>query len=64
MAEHTMLVQFRLIHMDCCGHQFCNVNPRFFNFCPNCGDRIFPDVRKWVMQFDPEAKLIVDLERG
>jgi hypothetical protein len=50
-------VHFRLIKTPCCGQLLCWVNPRFPNFCPECGTRIYPDVKQAVIQSDTEAWL-------
>jgi hypothetical protein len=46
---------FRLIRTECCICLLCWVNPRLPNFCPECGQRIFPDVRSWVTFSDDQA---------
>jgi hypothetical protein len=50
-------VKFRLLRMPCCGQQLCWVNPRLPNYCPECGRRIFPQIKE-----DPELTLVYDTE--
>lgn len=59
----TERVPFRLIVMECCGTMICWVNPRLPTYCPECGTRIYPEVRGWVTEQDDSAILKVDLER-
>jgi len=46
---------FRLINVECCGVLLCWVNPRLPNYCPECGKRIFPKVKGWVVWRDEQA---------
>ena len=46
---------FRYIMTECCGIMLCWVNPRLPNYCPDCGKRIYPDVRSWVTYRDEQA---------
>ena len=55
-------IQFRLIHMECCGHLLCWVNPRFPTHCPECGETIYPRVRGWVTLSDPNAHIRYNTE--
>jgi len=50
-------VQFRVIKTPCCSHLLCWVNPRFPTYCPMCGVRIYPEVKREVLTFDDEAVL-------
>jgi hypothetical protein len=50
MTRTIELVIFRMIHMQCCSALLCWVNPRFPNYCPECGKHVYPDVKKWVVQ--------------
>ncbi len=50
-------VEFRLINMECCAYIFCNVNPRFPSYCPQCGKFIYPAVKGWVTFKDDNAIL-------
>lgn len=50
-------IQFRLFHMECCGHLLCWVNPRFPSHCPECGKFCFPDCKGWVSFKDDDAIL-------
>lgn len=50
-------VHFRLTEMPCCGQLLCWVNPRFPNYCPECGQHVFPQVRGCVVVSDPNAHL-------
>ena len=56
-------VHFRLIQMPCCAHMFCSVNPRWPSYCPNCGERIFPQVRAYALISDDNAMLRYDPEK-
>lgn len=38
-------VQFRLFHMPCCGTLICWVNPRLPNYCPECGQRVYMELK-------------------
>lgn len=53
-------VVFRLLKTPCCGALLCWVNPRFPNYCPECGHHIYPDVRGCVLVHDDEAVLEVE----
>lgn len=53
----TEFVEFRLIHMECCGVLLCWVNPRHPTHCPECGKHVYPQVRGWVTFKDTNAKL-------
>ncbi len=53
-------VHFRLLQLPCCGHLFCNVNPRLPSFCPNCGKGIWPQVKTCAIISDDEAVLKYD----
>jgi hypothetical protein len=55
MATNEKVV-FRLIWMPCCHSMFCWVNPRLPNYCPECGKRVYADL-KWN---HPEAILLTD----
>lgn len=50
-------VPFRILHMECCGHLLCWVNPRFPTHCPECGKCVYPQVRSWVTLLDTNARL-------
>jgi predicted nucleic acid-binding Zn-ribbon protein len=56
-TTHRESVTFRLIHMPCCGHLFCSINPRLPNFCPECGATSFARIK-----LKPESVLIEDRE--
>lgn len=43
-------VQFRLFNMPCCGQLLCWVNPKFPNFCPECGARVFSVIKQAVLK--------------
>lgn len=53
----TERVPFRYLVMECCGTNICWVNPRFPNYCPECGKRVYPEVRGWVTYKDDNALL-------
>jgi len=48
-------VHFRLLFMSCCGHLYCRVNPRLPNFCPECGARVYAQIKA-----HPEAVQVED----
>lgn len=50
-------VHFRLINMGCCGAMLCCVNERFYNYCPECGRFVYPQIKQWVMSDCPGALL-------
>lgn len=56
----TERVHFRLLQMPCCGHLFCNVNPRLPSFCPNCGKGVYPQVKHCAIISDADAQLTYD----
>ena len=62
--QESQRVHFRLIQMPCCGHFFCNVNPRLPNYCPECGQRCFPEVRGCVVFSDEDAFLSTKPYKG
>lgn len=53
----TERVTFRLIVMPCCSTMLCWVNPRFPNYCPECGKFVFPEVKGCVLSSDDKAWL-------
>lgn len=53
----TERVHFRLITMPCCGHLFCNVNPRLPSYCPMCGSSVYPEVKSCITISDEGAIL-------
>lgn len=58
--EHTEFVPFKVYKMPCCGHLLCWINTRPPNYCPECGGRVFPEIRNpnhWLVN-DPNARLI------
>jgi hypothetical protein len=54
----TERVPLRVLHMECCGHVLCWVNPRMPTHCPECGEACYARVRSWVMLLDEEATLL------
>lgn len=62
-------VHFRLLHMPCCNHQLCWVNPRLPTHCPECGKFVIDELRacpQHIRLNDREAWIkyhILDLER-
>ncbi len=58
----TERVHFRLILMPCCQHLFCNINPRWPSYCPNCGKHVYPGVRSGALVSDPNATLKYDMD--
>lgn len=53
-------VHFRLLSVECCHHLLCWVNPRLPNYCPECGERIYPQVRSWITVEDVNARLTME----
>lgn len=45
MSRFNEKVQFRLFLMPCCGQSLCWVNPRLPNYCPECGNRSFAQLK-------------------
>lgn len=41
----TERVHFRFISMPCCGQLLCWVNPRLPNYCPECGKRVYAQIK-------------------
>lgn len=60
MARTTERVHFRLIQTPCCHTLLCYVNPRFPNYCSECGTYIFAEVKGCVLMQDDKAILKVD----
>jgi hypothetical protein len=50
-------VHFRILNMGCCNFIACWVNSRLPSYCPECGKRIYPEVRSWVTDEDTNAHL-------
>jgi hypothetical protein len=50
-------IKFRLIKTPCCWQLLCWVNPRFPNYCPECGKMIYPQVKNSVIEEDDSAWL-------
>lgn len=51
----TELIEFRLFRMPCCKQLLCWVNPRLPNRCPECGERVYQQLRT-----QPEFTLVLD----
>ena len=45
MSEYAEFVPFRLINTPCCNILLCWVNPRLPNYCPECGVRVFMQIK-------------------
>jgi hypothetical protein len=56
MATHER-VTFRLIQMPCCGQLLCWVNPRYPNYCPECGTRVLNEIKSCILISDEKAML-------
>lgn len=41
----TESVKFRLFAMPCCGYNLCWLNPRFPNWCPECGAAVHAQLK-------------------
>jgi len=63
MTKTTERVHFRFIQMPCCNHLYCSVNPRFPNYCPECGKHVYPAVKGGVLNSDNNAFLKHDTEK-
>ena len=50
-------VHFRLIECPECHVLLCCVNPRFYNYCPECGKFIYPAIKGCVLTEDKTAEL-------
>lgn len=60
MKASNERITFRLIQMErCCNVLLCWVNPRFPNYCPECGKHCYPEVKGWVLETDNTASLRV-----
>jgi hypothetical protein len=46
MKKERVMGHFRYIQTPCCGQLLCWVNPRLPNYCPECGEHIFAQL-KW-----------------
>lgn len=57
MSTTTERVPFRIVQMECCGTMLCCVNPRFYNYCPECGTSVIRHIRGWVTLSDDDATL-------
>jgi hypothetical protein len=55
MPVLTERVHFRVVNMECCHTVVCLVNPRFPNYCPECGARCYPQIKQWVVSDSPDA---------
>lgn len=53
----TERAHFRLIRTPCCSTLLCWVNPRLPNYCPECGQRTYPEVRGGVLTSDENATI-------
>ena len=53
----TEVIKFKLLHMECCHHHLCWVNPRLPSYCPACGSPCYPQVRGWALVQDDAALL-------
>ena len=54
-SVETERAHFRLLNMECCHILICWVNPRFPNYCPECGKFVYPGVKEWVVTEDMGA---------
>jgi hypothetical protein len=50
-------VTFRLIQMPCCKALTCWINPRYPNYCPECGKFVYNRIRESVLDSDENARL-------
>lgn len=56
MGQHERIT-FRLIQCPECNVLLCCVNPRFYNYCPECGKFIFDRIRGCVLAKDENATI-------
>ena len=64
MPTSTEFIKFHLFKMPCCGQMLCWVNPRFPNYCPECGTRVFPEIKNpehW-LGYDENGKLVLNMK--
>lgn len=59
----TETIIFRLIVTPCCGQMLCWVNHRLPNYCPECGSKVFVQLkmdneREHFKIWDEQAELI------
>lgn len=50
-------IHFRLLVTPCCTTQLCWVNPRLPTYCPECGARVYPEIRSEVRVSDENATI-------
>jgi len=53
----TERVHFRLVRMGCCNTLLCLVNPRLYNYCPECGKHCYSQIKQWILGDYPDAML-------
>lgn len=53
----TERIPFRHLLMPCCGTLICHVNPRFPNYCSECGAYVFATIKGCVLTCDLDATL-------
>lgn len=56
------IVPFRMFHMPCCDMLICWVNHRIPNNCPECGERVFKELKlksELTVVNDPVAVLYI-----
>lgn len=56
----TERIHFRLMVCQECSFVMCWVNPRFPNYCPECGKFIYSTIRGGVVLTDENATLKYD----
>ena len=56
----TERVHFRLVQCPDCTTLLCCINPRYYNYCPECGKHILLRIRECVLVSDPDAILKYD----
>lgn len=61
-SEISERVPFRVVAMECCGTILCCVNPRFYNYCPECGTNVMGRIRSWITDSDMNARLTSNLK--
>lgn len=40
----------------------CCVNPRLYNYCPECGKYVYPQIKQWIIGECPNAMLKYNLK--
>lgn len=57
MTHYNERIWFRVIQCPECWVSLCCVNPRCYNYCPECGKFIYSRIREFVIISDQNAEL-------